>query len=254
MTQVRELLDQQKEFYKTLIEQQERNFKSCLEILVDSSNKRVGELQREVNDLKTSLEFTQKEFLDFKNDSKKWRESCKETVSSLDDVKESLISLNEKTDYAEAQSKRNNLIFDGINESDGESWSDSEEKVRKLMSENLKLDPRKIELERAHRTGKSSETATRPRPIVVKFLRYKDKVEVLSLAKELKGTNIYINEDFSEAVRQKRKDLLPAMKAARERGDLAYLRYDKLIVRQSTQKPQERKSRRTNAKSGASVH
>lgn len=205
MAQVHELLEQQKDFYKKLLEQQEKNFKSCVEILVDSSNKRVGELLREVHDLKVSLEFTQKEFLDFKNYCKTWGDTCKETKNDMKTDCKSLISLNDKSGYIEGQSRRNNIIIDGINESASEKWSDSEDKVKKLLSEKLQIDHRKIELERAHKTGKPSPSSTRPRPIVVKFLRYKDKMEVLSKAKALKGTDIFINEDFSEAVRQKRK-------------------------------------------------
>ncbi len=48
--------------------------------------------------------------------------------------------------------------------------------------------------------------------------------------RKLKGSNIYINEDYPESVRKRRKELIPKMKAARERGDIAFLRYDKLIV------------------------
>lgn len=50
---------------------------------------------------------------------------------------------------------------------------------------------------------------------MVKFLRYKDKMAVLGKTKDLKGTNIYVNENYTETVRQKRKELIPAMKAAR---------------------------------------
>jgi hypothetical protein len=56
-------------------------------------------------------------------------------------------------------------------------------------------------------------------------------------AKCLKGTNVYINEDYSDAVRQKRKELIPAMKAAGERGEIAFLRYDKLIVHPASRYP-----------------
>ena len=52
MAQVRELLEQQKASYISLLEQQEKTVKSCVEIFVDSSNERVGELMREVHDLK----------------------------------------------------------------------------------------------------------------------------------------------------------------------------------------------------------
>ena len=92
-------------------------------------------------------------------------------------------------------------------------------------------------IERAHRTGNpSGYSGKRPRPIMIKFLRYKDKMDVLGKAKDLKGTKIYVNEDYTEAVRLKRKELIPAMKAARERGDIAYIRHDKLIVHPPAQK------------------
>ena len=67
-------------------------------------------------------------------------------------------------------------------------------------------------------------------PIVVKFLRFKDKVAVLERTKNLRGTYIFLNEDYPEAVRQKRKELIPAMKAARARENIAYIRYDRLSV------------------------
>ena len=236
MAQVRELLEQQKDFYKALLEQQEKSFKSCVEIMVDSSNKKVGELMSQVLDLRASLEFTQKEFQDFKDHCKTWEKAYKETKNNVESVSKSLIPLNENLDYMESQSRRNNVIIDGIKESEGEKWSDSEDKVKKLLSEKLELDPCKMEIERAHRIGKPSPSSTRPRPIVVKFLRFKDRVEVLNKAKVLKGTNIYINEDYPEAVRLKRKELLPAMRAAREKGEIAYLRYDKLIVHPPSQK------------------
>ena len=76
---------------------------------------------------------------------------------------------------------------------------------------------------------------------MVRFLRLKDKLAVLDKAKILKGSDIFINEDFPEAVRQRRKELLSAIRVARERGDIAYLRYDKLIVHPPIQNPSSRK-------------
>lgn len=117
-----------------------------------------------------------------------------------------------------------------------------EEKVRKLFNENLQLDHLKLELEWAHRAGKPM-LLKKPRPVVVRFLRMKDKLLVLDKAKNLKGSGIFINKDFPEAVQQKRKELLPAMKAAQERGDIAYLKYDKLIVHLPSQnQSQQRKA------------
>lgn len=132
-------------------------------------------------------------------------------------------------DYLEGQSRRNNIVIDGIQETANENWSESEEKVRKLISEKLQLDHRCIEMERAHQAGKPVINRERPRPIVVKFIKFRTNLPFWRRKKISKDLT-YINEDYTEAVRQKRKELLPAMKAAHARGDIAYLRHDKLIV------------------------
>ncbi|CAH1245985.1 Hypp7624 [Branchiostoma lanceolatum] len=97
------------------------------------------------------------------------------------------------------------------------------------MKEKLNLDRMNIEIERAHRNGRFQDGG-RLRPIVAKLLRYKDRDTIIQRAKYLKGSNIYINEDFSEKVRQKRKELIPKMKEARERGEIAYMKFDTLII------------------------
>jgi hypothetical protein len=80
-------------------------------------------------------------------------------------------------------------VVDGIAESPHETWMESEEKVREIIFEKLKMDNRMIEVERAHKTGKPTiGPGDRPRPIVVKFPRFKDKVAVLERAKNLRGT------------------------------------------------------------------
>ncbi|CAJ1081032.1 LOW QUALITY PROTEIN: uncharacterized protein LOC128379724 [Xyrichtys novacula] len=85
---------------------------------------------------------------------------------------------------------------------------------------------------------KPENRADNKRPIIVKFLNYKDKELILKRRKELKKTapGVYINEDFSEAVRQKRQDRMPKVREAWNRGDIAYLRYDRLV----THPPRER--------------
>ncbi len=53
----------------------------------------------------------------------------------------------------------------------------------------------------------------------------------MSSAKKLRGTHIiFINEDFSEALQLRRKELLPKLRAAHDRGERAILKYDKLII------------------------
>ncbi|KAJ8346773.1 hypothetical protein SKAU_G00281740 [Synaphobranchus kaupii] len=75
--------------------------------------------------------------------------------------------------------------------------TETEEKVKKIVAEKLQLQ-QEIEVERAHRTGKPG--GDRPRSIVVKLLRHKDRSAILQRTKSLKGSKIYINEDFTDAV------------------------------------------------------
>ena len=91
------------------------------------------------------------------------------------------------------------------------------------------MNEEQIELERAHWTGEH-KAGKRHRLIVVKFLRWKDKEAVMARGNKLKNINIYLNEDYFEATRLKRKELIPKMKAERAKGNIVYIRHDKPIV------------------------
>ncbi|KAI8517806.1 hypothetical protein Bbelb_038230 [Branchiostoma belcheri] len=89
-----------------------------------------------------------------------------------------------KFDYLENQSRRNNTLFDGVPDKKQENWSQCEQKVRDiLLKGQTQAGSIKIEIERSHRNGKFQEDG-RPRPIVVKLLRYKDKEVILQRASQ----------------------------------------------------------------------
>lgn len=233
-TQVRDLLEQQKSVYVELLKQQEASYKGFVQLLMESFTKRMDDLTKDLCDFKASLHFTQGEVENVKASSEKLSKDCKVMLNDINMLNSKHNLMNGKIDYLENQYRCKNLIFDGIPESVHKKWSDSEDKIQKILNEKLKLDQKHIELERVHRSGKPPARDEKPRPIVVRFLRFKDRNTVLEKAKNLKGSNIYVNEDFSEAVRMKRKELIPATKEARKRGDIAYLRFDKLITHRPT--------------------
>ena len=73
---------------------------------------------------------------------------------------------------------------------------------------NNKLDiTEDIDIDRCHRMGKFQKNKSKPRTIVCKFLRSKDKHKILLNAKNLQDTGIFIYEDFSEATMELRKPL-----------------------------------------------
>lgn len=236
MAQVHELLEQQKVFYKELLQQQESSFKACVNTIIDTANKRIDDLLKELMEVQVSLQFTQKEMDDLKTLNKGFQSNIKGQEADIDKLAVSMLILDSKADFLDNQARRTNVVIDGIPETEMENSSDSEEKVLTLIKDKLHLDPNGMGIDSVMRVGKVNKTDDgilgRPRPILVKFHRIRDRDTVLRNAKKLKGTRIFINEDYPEAVRQKRKELLPKMREARQRGDIAFLRYDKLIIRQ----------------------
>lgn len=223
------MMEQQREFYREMLNQQQENFKCFVQLIMDGTNKRIEGVIRDVQELKLSLEFTQHKMEETASKHTEVEDKVKSFDNNAGRVKQDMEDILIKLDYMENQHKRNNIIIDGLEEEKGENWNDVEHKVQKMLSSNLGLDTTKIEVDRAHRVG-HYEVGGRPRRVMVRLIRHKDKQQILSSAKKLKGTKIFINEDFSEAVLQRRRELWPKLKAARERGDKATLRYDKLIV------------------------
>ena len=62
-------------------------------------------------------------------------------------------------------------------------------------------------IERAHGAGRRNATG-KTRTIVAKFNNYKVKESIFKSKKGLKGTNVYVREDFSQKILAKRKELL----------------------------------------------
>ena len=72
-------------------------------------------------------------------------------------------------------------------------------------------------VERAHHVGRP-RSDSKPRKIVARFLNYKDCEAVFKAKKKLHGTNMFVNEDYSDRVIKKRTELLPKLKEARRKN------------------------------------
>ena len=143
--------------------------------------------------------------------------------------------VQDKLTELEGRSPRNNIRIDGIKETKGEAWNDCEEKVQGMFAQKLRLDG--IETERAHRVKRNSRgsNTNRPRTIVVKLLRFKDKTNIFQNANKLKGQNLFTNNDFSKATLEVMKDLMVEVKRLRELGKIAYLNYTTIVSREKVE-------------------
>lgn len=167
---------------------------------------------------------------------------CHSAIDILDEKQRDLSNalanmgrrVEEKMGSLEDQSRRSNLVFYGLPENPWETWNQTEKIVRDFVQENLDVpdiaDPNIFEIERAHRVGKRGGSG--PRPVIVRFLRWKSRMKVLDEARSTltKESPVKVGEDFSAIVRETRRKLIPRMVEARKQGKKASLRYDKLLI------------------------
>ena len=102
------------------------------------------------------------------------------------------------------------------------------------LSNVLELSPddmSEYKIERAYRVNQTGDRRTRGgnganqqcRTVFMKFAFSKMRDTVIKEFKSRKPTGMYMNEDFSPRVLQKRKDLLPEMYQKRREGKIAFL-------------------------------
>ncbi|XP_057312049.1 uncharacterized protein LOC130652349 [Hydractinia symbiolongicarpus] len=226
-----------RDIFTTMFQKQQQDIVQLISSNLKITNEQIGELDKKLKEIASSYEAIQEEKRTLKNNLFGAIEKIKALEKDKRDIEESLTTTNrkeqlsiyeEKLRHLEDRQRRNNLRIDGLEESESESWDDTEKKVVNLFEHKLGLS--NVHVERAHRTGEKSNG--KKRTIVLKLLDYKDKVNILNNSKKLKGTGIYVNEDCSTSTNQIRANLFKEMKIHRENGKYAIVLYDRLVVRE----------------------
>lgn len=158
---------------------------------------------------------------------------CEDVGDSVREVKSSISKVNEElfdvVDDMNNRMRRNNLIVKGLPETDKEGYEETEKIVQEFFSVHLKVQAGDIE--RAHRVGKRRPDFDRP--IIIKFLNFKSKTEVLRNAPKLKNLaspKVWIDEDFSPKVQMARKKLRDFAKHNRQGSERFSLRFNCLYI------------------------
>ena len=216
------------------------------------------DIQSSVKRLDRKFDSIHKTVCDLKKTYKKLKDQNIHLTHKVQELSTSMAEMerrNKETEMKyeklEAQSRREDLKFFDIEESEDETWDQSELKIRQYITNDLQIDDTDIKIERAHRLpGK-----TKPRPLIAKFSFYKDKDKILKRYRELRraererapangeeaGDNegngrsenvskVRVSEDFPDRVRKVRSLLIRFLDQAIKSGKEAYLRYDKLVV------------------------
>ena len=226
----------QQQTFQAVLDNQLKTFQACLQACMETQNKRLDTFVRQtvtdIAEIKTSLQYTQNELHDIKQKTTGYGDQHVAADKMMMKLAADYKRLDDAVDYLENQSRRNNLRVDGVKEKAGETWEETEASLRQVFQRELQIPQQQVDalrIERAHRTGTAN--TQRDRTIVVKFDCFKDRDAILRAARTVKPRGTYLNEDYSQRAVARRKELIPAMKDARERGKIAYLSFDKLVVK-----------------------
>lgn len=233
------IMEEHKKEVEDLFKKQELAIGKIISANTSIVNDRLAKIENELSSFKIENIEIKRDLEQVKTDNEDLKDSVefvsKENMEKMECVKEkikeiqaTLSQLKNEHRIQEDRSRRSNLRVDGITEDTDETWEAVECKVLELFKRELSLD--NIEIERAHRTGKRKGDG-KPRTIILKLLRFKDKERILRHASQLKDTNIYINEDFSQATRDIRRGLWEEVRKLRREGKYAVLQYDRIYQR-----------------------
>ncbi|KAL8613595.1 hypothetical protein ACOMHN_022014 [Nucella lapillus] len=187
--------------------------------------------QEEMKEMKASMDSLNESFSGLKEeveDLKKEVSSLKKSNSELSEInkkmEQRMSNLEMKVDDLEGRSKRNNIMVHGFTRQENERSEDCEHMLKDMLTDQLELSG-DVQFDRGHRVNSKSNS-----PIIARCTFYKDKVKILKAKRKLKGTNVFIGEDFSQRVRNIRKKLGPHLKAARDQEKRATMVYDHLLI------------------------
>ncbi|XP_052738156.1 uncharacterized protein LOC128198192 [Bicyclus anynana] len=129
----------------------------------------------------------------------------------------------------EKHNMQRNLVFFGVEQNDKrESYFQLQDKILDIINNQMKIKTERFEIQSVKRFGNIEK---KPRPISVCLTTLGKKIQLLKNKKFLVGLNIRVQEEFPKKVLDVRRDLKIKQKMEIEKGNIAYIKYDKLIIK-----------------------
>ncbi|CAG4973358.1 unnamed protein product [Parnassius apollo] len=197
----------------------------------------MDDLQRLIKEIKTDFstklisiesQFSQLEERMTSKINSNINEKFQELSNKYDNLQTQVLDQEKRIFALEKANKQRNLVFFGVEE--GElTYFELQEKIIHIIKNQMKIDIQDFELESVRRLGKRGINI---RPVAVAITTLGKKIKILQNKKQLKGSNIYVTEEYTERVLKIRKTLKAQLQQEIEKGNVAYIKYDKLIIKE----------------------
>ena len=143
--------------------------------------------------------------------------------------------LKNKLRILEDGSRKKNIRVEGIPGSENERWDVTEERLRKVIKDEIHIE--NVAIERAHGVKRNNDNSEnngqtrKPPTAVANLLHFKDKQDILHEAKLRKIRKFYFKDDFSRKTLATRKGLWNEVVRWEEEGKFAMTNYDRIYSR-----------------------
>ena len=158
------------------------------------------------------------EMLALKQEQVKQRQEMELLKNDSKQIKSECVAIKTQTNNIETYSRRDNLLFHGIDQPANESNFCCAKAVRKFMVEQLQFndgDASAVQFVRCHRLPENNRNA-QAKPIIVRFKNYADRELILSKKSAITGRKYNVSEDFPREIAFKRRKLFPVFSKARK--------------------------------------
>ena len=199
-------------------------------VRVDTTERAVADVEKRIGDLEKDMEGhsnlydgvreeakkTYKDVTDIRREIRRAEQSDSKMQKEIDELRKMCTELKDRVVDQQCRAMKYNLIFYGITEADEGTSEDSESVLKRFIGRYLNIEE-DIPMANVHRIGRRDDRRRdgKPRPIIAKFVHYKDLMNVKRSAKRLKNTNYGISEQYPSEIEDVRRKLFAIARAER---------------------------------------
>ncbi|XP_048000870.1 uncharacterized protein LOC125237743 [Leguminivora glycinivorella] len=153
-------------------------------------------------------------------------------VKRISDIEVMVDEQQRKFEFMERKQRERNILLFGMPEQE-KYYTELEKLVLDFINEKLEVSCDKSEIENVSRVGRRNDTT---RPIRITLTTMGKKLAILKVKNKQEIAPIYLKEDFTPKVLQKRKELQEQAKQEWQAGKQVFIKQDKLIVKEKNKK------------------
>ena len=138
--------------------------------------------------------------------------------------------MEEKIEQLEREKRKKTILIEGVQE----SAENTPENIIIDLFRDIGLERGICDVDSFYRRGRLNEANSRPRPIVITFVRMTDKILLFRNLYKLKNNNnwrnIYVNDDLTERQLSEIRDLKALNALARSQGANSFMKGNSLVI------------------------